>query len=91
VRLALGARASDVLTLIAREAAPPVLAGLGAGAAAAVGLAHLLAGLLYGVRPLDPVVFIAGVMLLGGSAAEAAYLPARRAARIDPTIALRYE
>jgi ABC-type antimicrobial peptide transport system permease subunit len=91
VRLALGARASDVLALIADEAAPPVLSGLVAGVGAAVGLAHLLAGLLYGVRPLDPVVFIAGVMLLGGSAAVAAYLPARRAARIDPTIALRYE
>jgi predicted permease len=91
VRLALGANARDVLGLMAGHAARPVLAGLAAGIMAALGLVRLLAGLLYGVRPLDPVVFIAVALLLAGSAALASYLPARRASHIDPMMALRYE
>jgi putative ABC transport system permease protein len=50
-----------------------------------------LEGLLYGVRPLDPAVFICVAVMLGGCAGLASYMPARRAARIDPMIALRYE
>jgi predicted permease len=91
VRMALGAKSKDVLALVAGQAAPPVLLGVGVGVVAAVSLMHLLAGLLYGVRPLDPAVFIVAGVVLGGSAALACYLPARRAARTDPMIALRYE
>lgn len=91
VRLALGAEAGDVLVLIAGQAAAPVLLGLAAGLAAALGLMRLLAGLLYGVHPLDATVFIAVGLVLIGSAAVAAYMPARRATRVDPMLALRYE
>ena len=91
VRLALGAKVVDVLAMIAGQAALPVLAGLTAGVGAAVGLMHLLTGLLYGVRPLDPTVFVAVALVLSGAAALASYVPARRATRIDPMIALRYE
>ncbi len=91
VRLALGAKGADVLMMIGGQAAPPVFVGLGAGVAAAVGLVHLLASLLYGVRPLDPTVFIGVAVILSGSAALASYMPARRAARIDPILALRSE
>ncbi len=91
IRLALGADASHVLALIARQTAAPVLLGLVIGLAAALGLVRLLAGLLYGVRPLDATVFIAVGLVLIVSAALAGYLPARRATRVDPMIALRYE
>jgi len=91
VRLALGARALDVLAMVAGQAAAPVLAGLAVGLAAALALAHLLADLLYGVRPLDPTVFIAVALVLIGSAAIASYMPASRATRVEPTVALRYE
>jgi ABC-type antimicrobial peptide transport system permease subunit len=65
--------------------------GLAGGTAAAFALVRLLAGLLYGVRPLDPSVFIAVAALLAACAALASYVPARRAAQIDPIIAIRYE
>lgn len=91
VRLALGARASDVLALIASQAARPALLGLAAGLTAAFALVRLLAGSLYGVRPLDPTVFIAVPLVIIGSAAFASYMPARRATRLDPTVALRYQ
>lgn len=91
VPLALGAEARDVLALIGGQAAPGIVVGLGVGVGAAMGMVHLLRGLLYGVRPLDPVVFIAVAAVLAGSAALASYMPAHRATRLDPTIALRYE
>ena len=91
VRLALGANAFDVFAMITRQVTVPVLAGLTVGVAAAVGLMHLLTGLLYGVRPLDPMVFVGVVLVLSGAAALASYVPARRATRIDAMIALRYE
>lgn len=91
VRLALGANAANVIAMIAGEAALPVLVGLTGGVAAAVGLMHLLTGLLYGVRPLDPTVFVGVALVLSGATALASYVPARRATRIDPMIALRYE
>jgi len=68
-----------------------VLAGLAAGVAASAGLTRLLSGLLYGVRPLDPVVLGSVSALLAGVALFASYLPARRAAKIDPMAALRCE
>ncbi|MBV8833991.1 MAG: FtsX-like permease family protein [Acidobacteriaceae bacterium] len=91
VRLALGAKAADVLTMIAGQAMVPVSAGLTMGVVSAVGLVHFLTGLLFGVRPLDPTVFIGVALVLSGAAALASYLPARRATRIDPMTALRYE
>ena len=91
VRLALGAKATDVFTMIAGQAMLPVSVGLTVGLVASVGLVHFLAGLLYAVRPLDPGVFVGTALVLGGAAALASYVPARRATRIDPMTALRYE
>jgi putative ABC transport system permease protein len=68
-----------------------VLVGLAAGIAGASGLTRLMTGLLYDVRPLDPAVLGAVSLLLAGVALLASYLPARRAAKIDPIVALRCE
>ncbi|HEU4629931.1 MAG TPA: ABC transporter permease [Gemmatimonadaceae bacterium] len=91
IRVALGATRGGVLRLVLREGA--LLAGVGAliGLAAAAALTRLLAGLLYGVPPLDPLAFGGAAVLLALAALAAAYLPARRAAAVDPTIALRSE
>ncbi len=91
VRLALGARSTDVLAMIAGQAMLPVSAGLAIGVVTAVGLVHFLAVLLYGVRPLDPGVFVGVALVLSGAAALASYVPASRATRIDPRTALRYQ
>jgi putative ABC transport system permease protein len=91
LRMALGAGTLDVLRLVVSGNMIWVLAGLAAGAAGSAGLTRLLSGLLYGVRPLDPVVLGAVSLLLAAVALFASYLPARRAARIDPMAALRCE
>jgi|HubBroStandDraft_1064217.scaffolds.fasta_scaffold03337_5 predicted permease len=91
LRMALGAGTVDVLRLVVNSNMVWVLAGLAAGLAGSAGLTRLLSGLLYGVRPLDPVVLGAVSALLGAVALFASYLPARRAARIDPMAALRCE
>ncbi|MFN0066844.1 MAG: FtsX-like permease family protein, partial [Limisphaerales bacterium] len=67
------------------------LLGVGLGLAVAAGLSRLLTSLLYGVRPLDPVAFGAVLLLLLGATLLACWLPARRAARVDPMVALRSE
>jgi putative ABC transport system permease protein len=91
IRSALGATRSDVLGLALREGLRLTLVGLFAGIILAWGLTRLLAGLLYGVRPHDPVIFAALSLLLGAVALVGAYIPAHRAAAVDPMVALRYE
>jgi putative ABC transport system permease protein len=91
VRMALGARAQDVLALVLRQGMAPVLAGLGVGVVASLALGRLSAGLLFGVSPHDPATLAAAVAVLTGAALLACALPARRAARIDPAQALRDE
>src|SRR5579862_1714146 len=91
LRMALGAGTLDVLRLVVSGNMAWVLAGLTAGLAGAAGLTRLLSGLLYGVQPLDPMVFGGVPILLACVALLASYLPARRAARIDPMVALRIE
>ena len=91
VRMALGAGPMDVLWLVVRRALPPVAAGLALGLAAALALARLASGLLYGVSPLEPGAYLRAVFILAGVAFLVSLLPARRAARVDPAVALRAE
>jgi putative ABC transport system permease protein len=91
VRMALGARPRDVLRSILGDGAKLVITGLAIGLAAAAALSRVLGSLLYGVTANDPVAYIAGAALLAGVAALAAYLPSRRASKVDPVVALRYE
>jgi predicted permease len=91
VRMALGAQRRDVLLLILRQGSLLTFAGLLIGTAAALGLTRFLDGLLYGVAPHDPVTFAGVAVLLGAVALFAAWVPARRASRIDPQIALRQD
>lgn len=91
VRLALGAQRGDVLRLILRQGMTVVVAGTALGAAVAMGLVRFVAALLYGVHPSDPLTFAGVVVVLLAAALVACWIPARRAARLDPTVALRYE
>lgn len=91
IRMALGAEASDVLRLMVSRNMTWVLAGLAAGVAGSAGLTRLMTGLLYEVRPLDPLVLGAVSLLLAAVALFASYLPARRAAKVAPVDALRCE
>jgi predicted permease len=89
IRMALGARSSDVRALVVAQSARPVAAGLLAGVALGAAAARLLRGFLFGISASDPVTFFAVTALLLLCALGAAYLPARRASRIDPMTALR--
>jgi len=91
VRMALGARATDVTALILRQGLRPVMAGLTVGLGASLLLGRALGALLYGVAPHDPATMAAAAGTLAGIAAAACFLPARRAARLDPAAALRRE
>ncbi|MBV8201404.1 MAG: ABC transporter permease [Acidobacteria bacterium] len=89
LRIALGAQRSDVLGLILRQGVKPAIAGAGAGLAAAAGLTRLMAHLLYGVSPTDPLTFLGVAGVLMAVTLAACYVPASRAMGIDPTAALR--
>jgi putative ABC transport system permease protein len=89
IRMALGADTLDVLRLMINSSMLWVLVGLVAGVAGSVGLTRLVTGMLYGVQPLDPEVLGGVALLLAAVAFVASYLPARRAAKIDPIAALR--
>jgi ABC-type antimicrobial peptide transport system permease subunit len=91
VRMALGATPRSIRRLVIGESAKLVLFGLGAGIPAALLLARFLSALLFGVSPSDPLTFIGVALLLMLVALAAAYLPARRAMRVDPMVALRCE
>jgi putative ABC transport system permease protein len=89
IRIALGAQPADVIKLILRQSILLTLVGVALGIAAAAALTRYLQTMLFGVTPLDPSTFIAVSLLFGAVATLAAYLPARRATKIDPMIALR--
>jgi predicted permease len=91
VRMALGAARKDVNRLVLQEGLPLILTGLALGLVAALGLTRLMAALLFGVSPIDPVTFASVSVTLAAIALLASYLPARRAAGMDPTEALRWE
>jgi predicted permease len=91
IRIALGAQRKDVLALILGEGTRTALLGVGIGVVAAFGLTRLMVSVLYGVSATDPLTFLAVAALLAAIALLACYMPARRAMRVDPIVALRYE
>jgi putative ABC transport system permease protein len=91
IRLALGAQRRDVLSLVVGEGLQLTLAGVGIGMIGALALTRFLSSWLYGVSPTDPVTLVSVSTLLIGVALAACYFPARRATKVDPMVALRYE
>jgi putative ABC transport system permease protein len=91
IRLALGADRSRILAMVLRQGLGLAMAGAALGLAGSLIVSHLMAGLLYGVMPTDPLTFVGVTLVLSGVALAASYIPARRAIHVDPMIALRYE
>ncbi len=91
IRMALGAQPGEVLRMVMRQGMVPALIGMAVGIAGSLGLTRVLASLLYGVRPDDPLTFLSVLLILGGVALLATYIPARRATKVDPIVALHYE
>ena len=91
IRMALGARGGDVVRLIGTSGVRLALAGTILGAVGAFALTRFLSGMLFGVSSLDPLTFLAMAATLIAVTLFACYIPARRASRVDPLVALRYE
>jgi len=91
IRMSLGAARDDVLKLLLRWALSLVALGVIFGILGSVAIARLLSGFLFGIQPTDPITFLAVPLLLATVALLASYIPARRATKVDPMIALRYE
>jgi predicted permease len=91
IRMALGAERGTVLRMVLGQAGKMVVLGVAIGMAAAIGLTRLIASMLYGVSPWDPLTLVGVAMLLAAVSLFASYIPARHATRVDPMIALRYE
>ena len=91
VRMALGARAGDVVRMVVRQGAGLIALGVVVGLAGGFGLSRLMGSMLYGVNPSDPLTYVSVTLALATAALAASFLPARRASRIDPIQALRVE
>ncbi|HEX9763862.1 MAG TPA: ABC transporter permease [Candidatus Acidoferrales bacterium] len=91
IRMALGANRSSVLRLVLHQGLKFTLVGTAVGVCGALCLTRFASGLLYGITPTEPIVFVAVAALLAGVALLASWIPARRAVRVDPMVALRYE
>jgi putative ABC transport system permease protein len=91
VRMAMGANSRDVVGLLLRQSMKPVVAGMALGIVASAGTSRLLSALLFGIGALDPLAFCGVSLFLGLVALSASYIPARRATKVDPMVALRYE
>jgi ABC-type antimicrobial peptide transport system permease subunit len=95
VRLALGAQRSDIRTLVLRQTLVVILGGIAIGIGSALVMVRLISaaisGMLYGTKPMDQALFAGAAVFLAAIALVAAFIPARRASRVDPMVALRYE
>jgi ABC-type antimicrobial peptide transport system permease subunit len=91
VRIALGAQRADVLAMVLKEAMFLVAIGIAIGVPASVASSRVIASMLYGLKPYDPVALVIVIALLATVGALAGFIPARRATKVDPMVALRYE